>query len=360
MLYISERVVNTLADTMAEHLDLFGWSRYLLLIGAVLLYVASRAGVDALSGSRTSPGRRAVGYWIPIAATALTAMAFHRADLAISIVFATSVGCLSLLVGSMSIVSPDTDTTPPAFRRLWPFALPAALLALLVGFSGQFTWQQALVLLIEGVALLFAWKELSVTGDTVVAVGEVDPVSVAKSGLRKLSVVNLTLCVCLAIVGAVAGIWGAEHISRDLPQISDMASVVAVLGPLLVLPMLTGGAALAQKKRAWVAMTSGVGVVLLNLCLLLPVLILLWYPVNAVHLDGSAFLHLRLSSLRSIAPMPFAWVTWRLDNVVLVLLAFILVPVSMGRWRLQRTEGLTLIVLYGVYVLMEAAGSMRS
>jgi Ca2+/Na+ antiporter len=58
--------------------------------------------------------------------------------------------------------------------------------------------------------------------------------------------------------------------------------------------------------------------------------------------------------------MPFAWVTWRLDNVVLVLLAFMLVPVSLGRWRLQRAEGFTLIVLYGVYVLMEAAESMRS
>ncbi len=57
--------------------------------------------------------------------------------------------------------------------------------------------------------------------------------------------------------------------------------------------------------------------------------------------------------------MPFGWVTWRLDNVVLVVLAFMLVPASMGRWRLQRAEGLMLILLYGVYVLMEAAGTMR-
>jgi len=341
---------------MAEHWDLFGWGRWLLLIGAVLLYVASRAGVDALSGGRTSPGRRAVGHWIPIAATGLVAVALRRADLAISVVFATSVGSLSLLVGSISIISPDSDA-PPAFRRLWPFALPAALLVLLVGFTGQFRWQHALVLLIEGGVLLLAWKELSVAGEAVAAVGDVDTVPAPGRGSRRL---NLALSVCLALVGAAAAVLGAERIGRDLPQISATACVVAVLGPLLVLPMLTGGAALAQKKRAWVAMTSGVGVVLLNLCLLLPMLVFLWYPVNAVHWDPSAFLHLRLSELGGVSPMPFAWVTWRLDSVVLVLLAFMLVPASMGRWRLQRAEGLTLIVLYGVYVLMEAAGSMRS
>jgi Ca2+/Na+ antiporter len=344
---------------MVEHLDLFGWGRWLLLIGAALLYVASRAGVDALSGGRTTPGGRAVGHWLPIAATALVAMALRRADMAISIVFATSVGCLSLLVGSMSIVSPDSEAPPP-FRRLWPFALPAALLVLLAGFAGQFTWQHGVLLLIEGSALLFAWKELSVAGHATIAVGDGEPISIPVRGVRRIGMVNLALSVCLALVGAVAGILGAEQIGKDLPQISDRASVAAVLGPLLVLPMLTGGAALAQKKRAWVAMTSGVGVMLLNLCLLLPILILLWYPAHAIHWQQSAFFHLRLSSLWEVSPMPFAWVTWRLDNVVLVLLAFMLVPASMGRWRLQRAEGLTLIVLYGVYVLMEAAGSMRS
>jgi hypothetical protein len=344
---------------MAEQLDLFGWGRLLLLIGAALLYVASRAAVDALSGGRPSPGWRAVGHWIPIAATALVAMALRRADLAISIVFATSVGCLSLVVGSIAIVSPDEEA-PPTFRRLWPFALPAALLVLLTGFAGQFSWHAALLLLIEGCALLFAWKELSLAGDASLAVGEVDAPPVTRQGWRKLWAVNLVLSICLALIGAVAGIFGARHISRDLPQISDMAGVVAVLGPLLVLPMLTGGAGLAQKRRAWAATTAGVGVVLLNLCLLLPVLIVLWYPMNAVHWNSAGAWHLQMSSLMSVPAMPFAWVTWRLDNVVLVLLAFMLVPVSLGRWRLQRAEGFTLIVLYGVYVLMEAAGSMRS
>ncbi len=186
MLYIFAPGVDTLAHTMAEHWDLLGWGRWLLLIGAVLLYVSSRAGVDALSGGRAGPGRRAVGHWIPIAATALVAMAMRRADLAISIVFATSIGCLSLLVGSISILSPDSET-PPAFRRLWPFVLPAALLVLLVGFTGQFTCEHALVLLIEGGAIVLAWKELSVAGDAVPAVGEIEPIPQPKRGMRRFA-----------------------------------------------------------------------------------------------------------------------------------------------------------------------------
>ncbi len=98
-------------------------------------------------------------------------------------------------------------------------------------------------------------------------------------------------------------------------------------------------------------------VVLLNLCVLLPIVILLWYPLqsapnmglgNAIHVLGRA------------EALPFSWVTWRVDNVILVLLAFPLFPAALGRWRMGRPEGLTLIAIYAVYVLMEAAGNMRS
>src|SRR5579863_1842197 len=99
-------------------------------------------------------------HWIPIAAAAIVAVAIHRGDLAITIIFATSVGCLSLVVGSICIVSPNSDA-PAAQRRVWPFALPAALLALLAGFAGDLSWRSALVLFIEGAAIMFAWTELA-------------------------------------------------------------------------------------------------------------------------------------------------------------------------------------------------------
>jgi len=346
---------------MADLTELAGSGRMMLLVGAVVLYVASRAGVEALAGKEAWPGRRAVGHWIPIAAATLVAVAIHRGDLAVSIIFATSVGCLSLVVGSICIVSPNSDV-PAGCGRMWPFALPAALLALLIGFAGELNWRHALVLLIEGGALGLAWKELGGGGSP--AAAEIKEMEEDRHEFGGLRWANVGLCVLLSVIGGIAGMVGAQRVGRDFPAIPDVAMIVAVLGPILVLPMLTGGAALAQSNRGWAAITSAMAVVLLNLCLLLPVVTLIWYPAQMI--DAKDWIHPKLlipaihhiasSGLGGATPLPFSWVTWRVDNVVLVLLSFVLIPASLGKWRMGRTEGFTLIALYAVYVLMEAAG----
>ena len=157
-LYISCAVADT-AREMVELSELFGTGRAMLLVGAVLLYVASRAGAHALAGWDDSPGRRAVGHWLPIAAAVVVAIVMRRGDWALSIIFATSVGCLSLLLGSICLVSPNSEASEK-YRRFWPFALPAALLALLVGFTGNLSWKSAVMLLIEGGGFWFVWLEI--------------------------------------------------------------------------------------------------------------------------------------------------------------------------------------------------------
>ena len=51
--------------------------------------------------------------------------------------------------------------------------------------------------------------------------------------------------------------------------------------------------------------------------------------------------------------------TWRVDSVVLVVLAFVLLPVSLGRWELGRWEGAGLILGYAMYLILEAAVTIR-
>jgi Ca2+/Na+ antiporter len=335
--------VNTFLTTMAQALALLDWGRWTLLFpGLVLLYLASWWASEATGGR---PGRRAVGHWTVVAAVTLVAIVMRRSDLAVAAIFASSVGCLSLLVGSISIVCPNVEA-PPDFRKIWPLTLPAALLVLLAGFAGALNWRHAIALLIEGLVLLAAWRELS-AGSEAQATPPPRPV---------LSNANLVLSVCLAIVAAAAALLGIRNVSRGIPEISQTALVVALLGPVLVLPMLTRGAAgRGRQERAGEVTSVAVGVVLLNLCLLLPAVILLWYLAGTSNHSWSLDWH----SLSQVSPMPFSWVTWRVDNVVLVLLSFVLVPVAMGRWRLGQAEGVTLIALYGVYVLIEAAGTMR-
>jgi Ca2+/Na+ antiporter len=336
-----------------------GSGRVLLLVGAVFMYIASRAAAGLLAGGGDSSGLRAVGHWIPIAAAALIAAGLKRPDLALSIIFATSVATLSLVLGSVVIISPTSDAHA-ALRRMWPFVLPAALLTLLAGLAGELNWVDALILLVEGVVLLSVWRGIDEGSSAGVAL-EAREGEGAKRRREPgaLNRANLILCIGVAIVGAFAGVAGVVALSREFSQLSELSPVVALLAPILVLPMLSGGAALANDSRANVATTTGVGVVMLNLCLLLPVIILLRRPIQSLHRNLDGKFPIRFDLFTGNSSLVFSWVTWRVDNVVLLVLAFVLIPAALGRWRLGRAEGVTLIGVYAVYVIMEAAAGMR-
>src|SRR5688500_14483094 len=109
-----------------------------LFAGAgLVLYVASRAAVDALTATRDPrPGRMALGQWMPIAWSALLATAAGHAEIGVGLVFATSVAALGLNLGVLTTLVPPM-AAPPTTARGWPFVLPAALLPLLAGFKAS-------------------------------------------------------------------------------------------------------------------------------------------------------------------------------------------------------------------------------
>src|SRR4051812_34310041 len=94
----------------------------LLVLGGVGLYIGSRAAADALSrrGGRRLPagrlpGRLAVGHWGPIALVALFAAFAGRPDIALGVVFGTTVAVLALGVGVVTYPAPP-DALPPTRR----------------------------------------------------------------------------------------------------------------------------------------------------------------------------------------------------------------------------------------------------
>src|SRR5438876_2696391 len=120
-----------------------------LAVAAALLYAASRTAAAALAGRGGGrPGWRAVGHWLPIAATTLVAACRGKPDVAVALTFATSVGCLSFVLGVLTYLAPMKQL--PASRRAWPFVLPAALLSLIAGFSGSVSWIHAMAMLLLG------------------------------------------------------------------------------------------------------------------------------------------------------------------------------------------------------------------
>ena len=98
-------------------------------------------------------------------------------------------------------------------------------------------------------------------------------------------------------------------------------------------------------------MTAQAGVVIINLCVLLPALALV--PYATAHLP----------SLTQVFPPIFDWTektvevlafplgVWRVDAVLLVILSVLYLPVSMGRWNLGRGEGMLLVVAYFGYLI---------
>ncbi|HEY2589633.1 MAG TPA: hypothetical protein VGI81_28065 [Tepidisphaeraceae bacterium] len=306
----------------------------LLVGGVVIQYVATRLSMAA-AGRRdgAAPGRMALAQWLPILATTLAAIALRQPEMALCLVFGSSVAALALVMGMTMYVAPPANPTPQ--WRLWAMVLPPSILLLLAGFRGQLTWFHAVMLLIMGAAFLSVWVERRPEHES--AAFAADPPG------NSPGAVLLIPALLLAGVGAYAAVRGAGLSAGRLLTPDLMAATI--LSPLLLLPSLGVGTLLAQQGHTDRAITSLCGTVQLNLCLLLPVVVLVQYAIGAVH--GNA------------DPMIYPLITWRVDTVLLVVLSFALLPVAAGRWMPERIEAALLVIVYIGYLFAETALSVR-
>ena len=349
-----------------QRFGLTGSAAPLVIGGAAMFFIASRAGVDALAGSDPKrPGWRALGHWMPIAATAVAALLLKSPQVAVAVVFSTSVACLALVFGVITYLAPPIEALAPP--RAWGFVLPAALLPLIAGFGGQFTWFHAVLMLALGGAFLGVWLERPASLQEVLS-QSANPVAAASPTINDSSamsedpaardarlqrrILQSLLAIAVAGVGGVAAVKGLTAAGRVGSSLPSGTLAATVLSPLLILPMLGPGAILAQKGESSSVASTMIAVVLLNLCGLLPMLILLWYPVSLGHYP--------LHNYRALAgrlleiSLPYGAAIWRVDTVILTVLGFALVPVALGRWVLGRLEGFGLIVGYAAYLFLTA------
>ena len=346
---------------------------YLLAGGGVLTYVASKAAVDAIVGkSLATPRRLAVGHWVSPAVVTLVAMAIGRPDVAVSLVFATSVVCLTLGVGALLTLG---HTIAAGERRSASvMLLPITLAAFLAGLHGTLTLTHAGALALLGVIAVSLWSGPN-WNDT-------PKLATARRGHAATRIVQLLLAAALAGVGGWAAIRGISGVHPSNGIATPGLLTVTLLAPLLVLPALGTGMDLAYKNRAAVAYDGLIGLVLLNLCVLLPVCTVeanlhllqrsvttLLPPTNdavSVAVPTSEPLTGASSRPTTAASQPappdtpaeaastdgliFPRTSWRVDAVALVVLAVLLLPIGLGRWPLTLGDGIGLILAYLVYV----------
>lgn len=384
-------------------LAMFTPPQILLMGGAALLYASARAVADSLSGDAASPGRDAFVQWIPIATVAIVATCLEQPAIAMSVIFVTAVAAASMAAGAAMFTAGEFDPGD-RLRRLWPFVPTVALAALLIGLSGRVNWEHALFLLVIGWALLGLWRESPPDPRRSDAAPSADSAS-RPPPPRPIVAVRRALAIPLAMLGAWGVIRGLVGFSAGEEADSRRLLVLLIIGPLVAIPMVMSGSARARRGMASAAIASHVGVVLLNLCLLVPVVALLWYPVSRGMLRPVTYsLLLRTppptdtSSIGSSAasqpatapstgpaptskaaapgtqpsapptmdsmtppagPILYPQDAWRVDTVILIVCGMLMLPAALGRWRPGTGEGMALIVVYAIYVLAAAAVAVR-
>jgi Ca2+/Na+ antiporter len=308
-------------------------ARGLIVLGVIILYGATRLAMSLWTEAEGIwPRRRAITQWLPICATVLAALALKQPNIAIGLIFGSSVACLSLVIGIGSCFGMLTDIPPNS--RVWPMVLPVALLILMMGFHGSFTWVHGAMLMGLGGAILGVWIERP-HADRLVPLESPTSVKSARGVLTLVAFV-------VAIVGGFLAVRGsADSGTRMLPP--DLAAAT-VLSPLLLLPALGAATTVAHRGQMGHVVTAVTGTVLLNLCLLLPLVIF----VGA----GRALFH-QIPLDAAAATTTFPLIAWRVDTVLIVVLSFGLVPVAAARWVPERFESMLLIGAYVAYLFVK-------
>lgn len=350
----------------------------LLLGGIIALFACSRLLCSILPRTPESMGMRSLAFFIPIAGASLVAMLLGRPEIAVGIVFGTSVGAMTTVIGFIALAQPLGEG-PARWRRIWPFQLVAAVLVLIAGFKGTFNWADAVALLVEGILLLTLWNDAEDSEATAESVLEsaraggygqgghatfaLNYSSVRRAQLTAGEVAMLTAQ--LLLVGALVwlGAWamtqGTTRTSSALKGMSTSGMAGSIISLSMVLPMMYGTWRQADGGQGWMPVTTQVGIVLLNFCALLPVLILIpylarWIP-GIAHWAGEALAPRGGMVTLLLFPSPM----WRIDTIVLIVVGVLLLPVSIGKWRLGREEGMVLLAGYFFYLTTTLASSLE-
>ncbi len=331
----------------------------LLLLGTLAAwYVSTYALVDAAGRPfrRSLGGRRGLLTAVPLVILTVGAAAAGRADVAVAAAFAAAAaaGCLAL---GAALASAPRDAPPVPAGRAWAFLLPAALIALVAGFTGRLTGLHAVCLLIEGAVIAGTWS----TDRPPAAPNQpADPAppapppavspAVSPATTRRIKAIELSLALLLAGVAAWLALAavGRSETALGRPAGTPMASL---FGIMLVLPCVGLAGQRAAQHRTREAAGAQIAYALAALCLALPAAILTAYA-RALVLPATAAAASTTRPAALALDLPtvvFPPAVWRVDALFLVILGLALTPTA-GRLRLGRGTGLLLVLLYVVFI----------
>lgn len=335
-----------------------------------LLAAAALCGCLAswgLSHALRVGGRQSVGPaaamvdWLPVALCVLVAILMGQPTVAVTLIYATSLAAVTIVLGVALLFTPHAEDTAEmqpaaAWSSILSLGLPMLLLVWLIGFSGNVTPASALALLIAALATLDAWAHDKPDP----AAGPTAGRTVTVSGSFRL--IEAGVALMLGLVGAWAAVAFTQQAADPLRHISCELLVVMPLGPLLLLPLFSRAAANAGHGRPNSSVALAMGFVVLNMGLLLPMTAVARHlvpPVLAAVEPGATTAPattaavaaaVEFSPHMSLLGIPL--LLWRLDNMLLVLVALAMFGVRLGYYRPQRQMGMALLLVYAGYFMM--------
>ena len=223
----------------------------------------------------------------------------------------------------------------------------AAMIVFVSGFNGLLTWKHGMALGVEGLVILSLWRDPGNEAEWGVPVSDANRTHVPEyvAGLA----VGGSLA--LALLGGWLAVLGSLGMTHLKPNVSPGAMAASLLSLVLATPIVQSGRHLAMAGASWIPMTAQVGIVLLNLCVLLPLLAVAPYIQSIYHaFRWTARPHIDWDAV-TIQATIFPLAVWRIDTVVLILLSTLLLPVAAGKWNLGKEEGVLLIAGYCIYLL---------
>lgn len=310
------------------------WPVILLAGAAVAFYIASRLGAIALDHRGTNPAGAAAAHWLPMAVVTIVIMKqFPHA--AVSVIFASSVACLTLVPGVTLLAAPKNPPQEPLAvepidandRRAWSMVLPAALITMLAGFRGYFTMLHAVLLIAQGLVTLLVWTTPTESDGN-------RPIETASAPGIVAIAVMIVFWIGLTFFGALIANTGVGDVARRLPHVTTGLTGALMLAPALVLPMIGFALSLAPRGRSGSVISTSVDCVLLNLCVLLPIAIITWRLRNGPD-----------------SPLPYPMASWRIDAVILVIFGAALLVTSTKRWIPGRAEGFIGVLAFAAYMI---------
>src|SRR3954468_6185230 len=129
----------------------------LLFLGGVGLLISVMFAGRALNFENDStPRRRIFAHWLPIVVAVLFATFLGYGEMAVAMIFGTSVALLSVVSGFVVIAGPLGDV-PNQPRRLWPFLPVLTTLIFVLGLRGLLGVFEVVALVVQGLLLLLLW-----------------------------------------------------------------------------------------------------------------------------------------------------------------------------------------------------------